>query len=89
MECICADETDIKPMIIMAGQLMKEKHFTNDLSDDILLAVSESGYINDLLSYKWLQHFNQQTEEKADGEWRILIMDGHGSHLTKEFMDFA
>jgi hypothetical protein len=52
MEYICADETDIKPMIIMARQLMKEKHFTNDLSDDILLIVSESGYTNDLLSYK-------------------------------------
>jgi hypothetical protein len=31
---------------------MKEKHFIIDLSDDILLAVSESGYTNDLLSYE-------------------------------------
>jgi hypothetical protein len=54
MECICADESDIDPMIIMAGQLMKEKHFMNDLSDNILLVVSDSGYTNDLLSYEWL-----------------------------------
>jgi hypothetical protein len=47
---------------------MKEKHFMNDLSDNILLAVSDLGYANDLLSYEWLQHFNEQTEEKADSE---------------------
>jgi hypothetical protein len=58
MECICADGTDIEPMIILAGALLKEKHFMNDLSDDIMLGVSDSGYINDLLSYEWLQHFN-------------------------------
>ena len=52
MECICADETHIELMIIMAGQLIKEKHFMNDLNDGILLAVSESGYTNDLLSYE-------------------------------------
>jgi DDE superfamily endonuclease len=89
MEYICADGTDIQPMIIMAGSVMKEKHFMNNLDDNILLAVSESGYTNDILSYKWLEHFNRQTEEKARGQNRLLIMDGHGSHLTKEFMDFC
>jgi len=76
-------------MIILARTLLKEKHFMNDLSDDIMLGVSESGYTNDLLSYEWLQHFNSQIEEKADGQWRLLIMDGHGSHLIIEFMNYA
>jgi hypothetical protein len=34
-------------MIIIARQLLKEKHFMNDLSD-IVLGVSESSYTNDL-----------------------------------------
>jgi len=59
IECICTDGTAIQPMIIMASCIMKEKHFMNDLDDDIVLAVSESGYTNDLLSYQWLEHFNQ------------------------------
>jgi DDE superfamily endonuclease len=88
MECICADGSAIQPMIIIAGCVMKEKHFMNNLDDDVLLAVSETGYTNDMLSYQWLEHFNDQTEEKARGQNRLLVMDGHGSHLTKEFMDF-
>jgi hypothetical protein len=45
-------------MIIIASCVMKEKHFMNNLDDDIILAVSESGYTNDILSYSWLEHFN-------------------------------
>jgi hypothetical protein len=51
MECICTDGTAIQLMTIIAGYIMKEKHFINDLDDDIVLAVSKSGYTNDLLSY--------------------------------------
>jgi hypothetical protein len=52
MECICGDGSSLEPMVIISGQLMKEKHFMNDLSDNILLAVSETGYTNDLLSFE-------------------------------------
>jgi len=70
---------------------MKEKHFPEGLNDGVLMAVSETGYTNDLLSYKWLKHFDSQTRPSEEGAWRILIMDGHGSHLTnyKEFVDYC
>jgi hypothetical protein len=58
MEYICTDGTAIQLMIIIAGCIMKEKHFMNDLDNDVLLAVSESEYTNDILSYQWLEHFN-------------------------------
>ena len=25
----------------------------------------------------------------ANGEWRMLVMDGHSSHLTIEFVDYC
>src|SRR5436190_15629856 len=75
-------------MLIMPGQVMKEKHFPKSLNDDIRIEVSESGYTNNLLSYVWLKHFDIQTQP-ADGAWRILIMDGHGLHLTREFVDYC
>lgn len=33
--------------------------------------------------------FDAQTREKADGETRVLIMDGHSSHYTLELLDYA
>jgi hypothetical protein len=70
----------------MPGQIIKEKHFPEGLIDVIRIVVRELGYTNDLLSFEWLKHFDLQIRP-ADGEWRMLIMDGHGPHLTKEFVD--
>jgi hypothetical protein len=48
--------------------------------------VSPTGYINDELAIKWLDHFNEQTKEKAGGRNRILFIDGHRSHHTWRFL---
>src|SRR5204863_3840507 len=88
MESISAEGGTTDPMLIMPGQVMKEKHFPKGLNDDIRIGVSKSEYTNDLLSYVWLKHFDIQTQP-ADGAWRMLIMDGHGSHLTREFVDYC
>jgi DDE superfamily endonuclease len=88
MESISAEGKTTDPMIIMPGQVMKEKHFPKGLNDGIRMAVSESGYTNDLLSFEWLKHFDLQTRP-ANGAWRMLVMDGHRSHLTKEFVDYC
>jgi hypothetical protein len=52
----------------MPSIVIKEKHFDNDITPDTLFAVSKSGYINDLLSYKWLKHFDLITYEKKKGK---------------------
>ena len=54
MKSISAEGETTDLMLIMPGQVMKEKHFLKGLNDDIRIEVSESEYINDLLSYMWL-----------------------------------
>jgi hypothetical protein len=88
MESISGTGKTTDPMMIMAGLLMKEKHFPKGLNDGIRLAMSESGYTNDILSFEWLKHFDMQTRP-PNGEWRMLVMDGHGSHLTLEFVAYC
>ena len=39
-------------IVIMPGQVIKEKHFPKGLNDSIQIGVSELGYTNDLLSFK-------------------------------------
>ena len=39
---------------------------------------------------KWLQGlFQRETQDKAKRSWRLLILDGHGSHLTLKFLDWC
>jgi hypothetical protein len=90
VECVSAEGWAIPPMIIIPGVIFKEKHFKNNLHSLVLLAASENGYNNDRLGYEWIQHFDLITRiVTPPGEWRMLIMDGHGSHLTYEFVKFC
>jgi len=61
----------------------------NDLDDDVALALSDTGYANDIITLQWLQHFDQHSRKHLKGVNRMLIMDGYGSHLTLEFVDYC
>jgi DDE superfamily endonuclease/Tc5 transposase DNA-binding domain len=78
----------VPPMIIFAGAYHLRRYFKNDLDGDILFTRSSSGYSNDKLGIKYLKHFDQYTRNSV-GKYRMLLFDGHGSHLTQEFIDFC
>ena len=47
--------------------------------------MSDNGWTTDELGFHWIQHFNKHTQSRAVGQYRLLILDGHGSHATPEF----
>ena len=75
-------------MIILSGQQVQFRWF-NELDGDNRIAVTETGYINDLLAFQWIQHFERSTRARTKGAWRMLLCDGFGSHLTFEFVKFC
>ena len=76
-------------MIIFVGAYHLRRYFkNNDLDSDITFARSESGYLNDKLGVRYLKHFNYWAS-KSTGKYWMLIFDGHGSHLTQEFLDYC
>jgi len=59
-ETISGDGTALPPMLILPGILHQEDWYTKtDLEDDVLVAVSETGYANDELCLDWLHHFER------------------------------
>ncbi|CAG9953466.1 unnamed protein product [Clonostachys rosea f. rosea IK726] len=59
------------------------------LDPDTRVAVVESGYSNDELALNWLQHFNEHSRKGQVGAKRLLLVDGHGSHHTAQFIEFC
>ncbi|KAF2189448.1 hypothetical protein K469DRAFT_700638 [Zopfia rhizophila CBS 207.26] len=51
--------------------------------------MSESGYSNDQIALDYIKHFNKFTKPGLVREWRLLIYDGYGSHLTHEFITYC
>jgi hypothetical protein len=92
--CICADGTSLSPGLIyqaVSGNIQDTwlQDFDPKLHD-CFFASSPSGWTNDELGFAWLKDiFDRQTKEKGRRRWRLLILDGHGSHLTMKFIDYC
>jgi hypothetical protein len=79
----------IPPMIIYKGAYHLRKYFVPTMDGDTLYASSESGFTNDHLGMSYLRHFDKFTKDSTKGAYRLLIFDGHGSHLNQDFVDFC
>ena len=53
------------------------------------IRTSEKGWTDDEIGFEWIQHFHNATATHTKGQYRLLIMDGHGSHHTARFEDFC
>lgn len=36
-----------------------------------------------------MKQFDEHTKKKADGRYRLLLVDGHNSHYTRGFLEYA
>ena len=52
--------------------------------------MSDRGWTDDELCVEWLKHcFEPETAETQKGKYRMLLFDGHGSHITQEVRLFC
>jgi hypothetical protein len=94
LAAICADGTAIPPALIYQGE-------SNELQDTWLkdfdssyeeayFAVSKKGWTNEELGLSWLSKiFEPRTKEKAGNSRRLLLVDGHSSHVNLRFIEFC
>jgi DDE superfamily endonuclease len=85
IESINANGFALPPCIIFKGKTYCEGWFEN-LPNSWRFEVSQNGWTTDEISLRWLQNlFIPFTESRTKGKYRLLILDGHGSHLTPQF----
>jgi hypothetical protein len=88
-ECISAGGFHVPPMITFKGAYHLRKYFKNDMDGNILFSRSDSGFVNDKLTLKWLKHFDRFTKSRTKGRYRLLVFDGYGSHITQDFLEYC
>ncbi|OAQ57582.1 DDE superfamily endonuclease [Pochonia chlamydosporia 170] len=90
IEAISAGGQYIPAFLILSGQChMSAWYQIPGLDQDMVLRPTPSGYSNDEICLEWLQHFQKHSAKKTRGAKRLLIIDGHGSHHTKQFIQFC
>jgi hypothetical protein len=50
---------------------------------------TENGWTNDETGLEWIKHFEEHTVGRKKGVWRLLVLDGHGSHMTVTFHKYC
>ena len=89
-ETSSGDGKVLPPMFIPPGKIHMEDWVTKtDLANDILLAVSETGYSNDVLALDWISHFHRFSLRKQIGVYQLLQIDWHTFHCTREFITYC
>jgi DDE superfamily endonuclease len=54
------------------------------------ISISPNGWTDQELGIAWLRNdFDPATRDKAAGQYRLLILDGHNSHCTFSFCNYA
>src|SRR5436305_14373594 len=71
------------------GKRFMESWFHDNFNGDELLLLSETGYTNEEVTIEWLKHFIKHTSAGPKQPWKILLMDGHRTYESPEFVLLA
>jgi hypothetical protein len=89
---ICIDGSLVPPALVYKGESHDlQSSWIDELGDDkVYFAASNNGWSCDNLGLEWLEKvFNKYTKAKAGRARRLLIVDGHSSHVNMRFLDVA
>jgi len=93
LEGICADGSALDPMIIYKAKDFRQEWFTNlpGVPNNILFGRSPNGWTDEKIAGYWLEkNFGPESRStaKAGIRNRILLFDGHNSHVNINFLQY-
>lgn len=95
VECIRANGYILKPLVILKGKTLNDSWLVGKNHRDKVagwsFAALQKGWSSQELGYQWLTEVYQPQTKTAEeeGQRRLLIVNGHGSHLSARFVQFC
>jgi hypothetical protein len=91
LACICANSTALPPALIYSGKScdLQDTWVTNVTAQDkAYFAASSNRWSSNSLGLQWLEKvFIRHTKAKAGNRRRLLLVDGHSSHVNMAFIN--
>jgi hypothetical protein len=92
--CVCGDGSALPPgLLYESANSTVQSSWVEEIKPgvhSVLVSSSLSGWTNNNVGLAWLkQMFNRFTKAKARRKYRLLILDGHGSHVTMDFINYC
>lgn len=77
-----------RPWFIFKGKQHIKQWF--DAYNEAHISLSSKGWTDNNIRYKWFERcFEPETRPDDKNEWRLLIVDGHASHVTTKAIKFC
>ena len=88
IKCISADGKQLVPVVIFKGKNVQRQWFIPDRTPDWHYTATANAYTSDDIGVQWLREvfIPQSAKDMPSCEYRLLLLDGHRSHCTTEFM---
>ncbi|KFA78093.1 hypothetical protein S40288_10308 [Stachybotrys chartarum IBT 40288] len=89
IEAVTADGRLLKPGIIFKGKELQKQWFIEEFKKiaDWYYITSEKGWTDNHIAVEWLKEvYLPQTQPADESDARLIILDGHGSHVPDEWM---
>jgi hypothetical protein len=89
IECIGTDGFYIPGFVIFKGKLIQENWIPDIVDRETVINVSENGWTDSGIALDWIKHFDKHTKMRTKGKYRLLILDGHTSHVSLPFVQYC
>jgi hypothetical protein len=80
------DDYSSSLMIIIQSQEIMTNWFSNDVSSDTLIVLSDNDFTFDKIAVKFLKHYIKHSDAELNAEWKLMFMNNHDSHTISEFI---
>jgi hypothetical protein len=90
IECISAAGKALAPLIIFKGSALNSRWLNEQSPQGWHFATSKNGWTSNDLGLAWLKTvFEPLSRATAAGRRRLLVADGHGSHIRANFIAYC
>ena len=88
--CVAADGHVVPPFLCVAGRFHLAAWYSGGhIPGNWVVKTTQSGWTDHITGLEWLKHFDQHTKVRQKGTWRMLVLDGHESHINAEFDEYC
>jgi hypothetical protein len=89
ISCIGANGYTLPSFVIFQGQRIQHSWMDAQINERTVVRVSPNGWTDCRIALEWLQHFDIYTKTQLQGKYRLLILDGHTSHVSLPFIEYC
>lgn len=86
IETVSVTGAKLPPVIIFKGKGIQSSWYTEEGIPNFLYTTSMNGWTSNDIGLHWLHQAEIPATSPPTGQWRLLILDGYGSHAIIDFM---